>query len=114
VGAAALVAADALGLARAGGEIVAFSDANCTWSPDALRTPEQLAWINGLVRHVIASQAAGHDERSAVVARWLAKRIGEGALPSASDSTIREDLRAAWRGVINALPVAWLQCVVSP
>ena len=76
--------------------------------PDALRTPEQLAWIDGLVRHVIASQAADHNERSAVVARWLAKRIGEGALPSASDSKIREDLRAAWRGIINALPVAWL------
>jgi hypothetical protein len=76
--------------------------------PDALRTPEQLAWIDGLVRHVIASHAAGHDERSAVVARWLAERIGESVLPSASDSTIREDLRAAWRGIFNALPIAWL------
>lgn len=76
--------------------------------PDALRTSEQLAWIYKLVHNAIASPAAGHDERSGVVARWLAKRIGEGALPSGSDSTIREDLRAAWREITSALPVAWL------
>ena len=47
---------------------------------DALRTPEQLTWIDALVRHLIALHAPGHDERSAEVARWLAKRIGEGVL----------------------------------
>ena len=75
---------------------------------DALRTPEQLTWIDALVRHVIASHAPGHDERSAEVARWLAKRIGEDVLSSASDTAIREDLRAAWRKIFNALPIAWL------
>ena len=76
--------------------------------PGALRTLEQLQWLNGLVRHVVAPQAAGYGERSAVVARWLAKRIGEGVLTSVSGSTNREDLRAAWRDIIGALPAAWL------
>src|SRR5262249_14567319 len=44
---------------------------------DVLRTPEQLAWVDKLIGHVIASKAGGHDKRSNIVARWLANRIGE-------------------------------------
>jgi hypothetical protein len=75
---------------------------------NVLRTPEQLPWVGKLVAHVIASKAGGHDKRSSAVARWLANRIGEGGLPSASDSTNREALRTSWREIFDALPAAWL------
>ncbi|WP_294533081.1 hypothetical protein [uncultured Rhodoblastus sp.] len=101
------------GAPKIGGQVAAWP---LTWltllldciPADALRTPEQLTWIGGLVHHVIAPHAAGRDEREAVVTRWLAKWIGEGALPTNSDSTTRGDLRAAWREIFNELPVAWL------
>lgn len=77
-------------------------------SADALRSAEQLAWIDELARHVIALPTPGHQERASLFASWLARRIGEGALSSASDNSSREKLRAAWRSIISALPVEWI------
>jgi hypothetical protein len=90
------------------------------WSPDwierllgciptnVLRTSSDLAWIGGLVRHVLGSQSVGHIECPAAVAHWIAKRIGEGALSSTVGGALQEDLREAWRGIFRTLPAAWL------
>jgi hypothetical protein len=75
---------------------------------NVLRTSSDLAWIGGLVRHVLGSQSVGHIECPAAVAHWIAKRIGEGALSSTVGGALQEDLREAWRGIFRTLPAAWL------
>jgi hypothetical protein len=76
-------------------------------TPEDLRTPDQLSWTDRLVHHALESEV-DDGERSGVVADWLAKRIADGALPSSADTSIREDLRTAWRGIADALPVEWV------
>ena len=48
------VAAQDRAVRQTAGEIVAFSDANCTWSPDALRTLVR-AFADPKVAYVAAS-----------------------------------------------------------
>ena len=79
---------------------------------DAFGSPQSLRWIEGFVRHVLGPEACGEDIRAAVVARWLAGQIGDGALAhttrrSASRES-RDELREAWRDLCEALPKAWL------
>ncbi len=79
---------------------------------DAFGSPQTVRWIEGIVRHVLGPDASGGDTRAATIARWLAKRIGDGALshttrPSASLES-RDELRNTWRNLCAALPKAWL------
>ena len=79
---------------------------------DAFASPQSLRWIEGLVRHVLGPNANAEDLRAAVVADWLAGRIGEGALaPTIKRSAsreLREELRDAWRKLCTALPESWI------
>jgi hypothetical protein len=96
---------------RLGGRVVAWSSdwlarlLDCL-PVEATRTPLDLGWIAALLRHVI--QDDGHDERSAVAARWLATRIAEGAFTSSTEAAKQEELRTAWRALVSVLPAAWL------
>ena len=82
---------------------------NCV-SSDVLRTPPELAWVRKFVRHVLSSEVIKNDERSATVARWIAKRVGEGALSPVTGGAggMQEGLRHEWRRLFAALPEAWL------
>ena len=79
---------------------------------DAFGSPQSLRWIEGVVRHVLGSEACAGDDRAAAVARWLAGRIGGGALAHttrrAASRESRDELRRAWRSLCGALPKAWL------
>ena len=79
---------------------------------DVFGSPQTLRWIEGIVRHVLGPDACGGDIRADAVARWLAGRIGDGALArttgrSASGES-RDDLRNAWRDLCRALPQSWI------
>ncbi len=77
----------------------------------ALRTLEELRWVKGLAHHLLGPKAGGNDDRLSAVARWLAQRIGEGALAPtterASDDA-QPELKVAWRSLFEELPEAWL------
>ena len=79
---------------------------------DAFSSPQALRWIKELAGHVFGPDADAEDNRAAIFARWLAGKIGEGALtPTIRRSTspeTRDELRAAWRGLCAELPKAWL------
>lgn len=79
---------------------------------DVFGAAQSLRWIEGLVRHVLAPDACGGDVRAIAVARWLAGRIGDGALVHttrrSSPPESRNELRKAWRDLCEALPKAWL------
>ena len=82
---------------------------------DAFAAPQDLKWIGQVVLHVLGEYANGGDNRAVAVARWIAKRIGEGALTpttrQGSDKPqriAREELRCAWRHLLTALPNEWL------
>jgi hypothetical protein len=75
---------------------------------DNVNNYKQLLWIKKFISDTITSSAPGYEERSCVIARWLAERLGEGALSPNSDPAIREDLRAAWRSIMKSLPDQWL------
>ena len=73
-----------------------------------LGVPRGLAWVAQCVRHVLGPQQNGEDDaRSTVVADWLAKRVGEGALTAGGPET-RQEMRTSWRRVYEALPRQWL------
>ncbi len=79
---------------------------------DAFASKQSLRWIEGVVSHVLGSDARSEHVRAAAFVRWLAGQIGKGALRptirrSASSET-RGDLREAWRGLCAAIPRAWL------
>ena len=79
---------------------------------DVFGSAQSLRWIERMVRHVLGPDARGGDIRAVTVARWLAGRIGGGALAhttrrSASRES-RDELRNAWRYLCEALPKAWL------
>ena len=79
---------------------------------DVFGSAQSLRWIEGIVRHVLGPDACGGDIRAVTVARWLAGRIGGGALAhttrrSASRES-RDELRNAWRDLCEVLPKAWL------
>ena len=77
-------------------------------SVDVLGVPRGLAWVAQCVRHVLGPQQNGEDDaRSTVVADWLAKRVGEGALTAGGPET-RQEMRTSWRRVYEALPRQWL------
>ena len=82
---------------------------------DAFAAPQDLKWIGQVVLHVLGEYANGGDNRAVSVARWIAERIGEGALTpttrQVSDEPqriAREKLRCAWRDLLAALPNKWL------
>ena len=79
---------------------------------DALGSPQTLRWIEALVRHSLGPEACDGDVRAAAVARWLAGRVGGGALAHttrrAASRESRDELRRAWRSLCGALPKAWL------
>ena len=79
---------------------------------DVFESPQTLRWIKEVVCHVLGPDACGGDIRAVAVARWLAGRIGDGALTrttgrSASGGS-RDDLRNAWRDLCGALPQSWI------
>lgn len=77
----------------------------------AFRSPVDLQWIQGLVRHVLGPQPDVGDERTAAIARWIAERIGEGSLALTTEGAFddaQRELRAAWRKLFATLPDAWL------
>ena len=76
-----------------------------------LHAVQALRWVSGLLRHVLGNEVSGDDERAVVVARWLAKKIAEGALTQTTAATTtpeRDQLRTAWRELFEGLPQAWL------
>ena len=77
---------------------------------DAFASRRSLEWIEAVARHVLGPDARVEDTRAAFV-RWLARRIAGGALaPTIRRSTsreVRDELRAAWRGLCAAIPTAW-------
>ena len=79
---------------------------------DAFASPQSLRWIEGIVRHVLGPDACAGDIRAAAIARWLAGKIGDGALAhtirSSASRELRDELRDAWRDLCEALPNAWL------
>lgn len=94
------------------------SDWNSYWigsllrcvSVDLLRTPQGLAWVERCVGCVLERQRDdGDDEHptcTAVVADWLAERIGKGALTATTNT--RRALRDTWRRLYEHLPNEWL------
>ena len=76
---------------------------------DVFGSPQSLRWVEVLVRHVLGPEACGGDVRAAAVARWLAGRVGDGALAHTTRrSASHEELREAWRSLCEALPKSWL------
>ena len=75
----------------------------------ALQTPESLDWTAKLVSYVLGQHGAG-DGRYDAVASWLARRVAEGALATATDraNSRRTALRRAWLRLYAKLPEAWL------
>lgn len=84
---------------------------NCI-SGDVFGSPQSLLWIKGIVGHVLGPDACGEDTRAAVVARWLVRQVGDGALAHTTRRSFsresRDELRKVWRSLCDALPKAWL------
>ena len=77
-------------------------------SVDVIGVPRGLAWVAQCVQNVLGPQQNGEDDAcSTVVADWLAKRVGEGALTAGGPET-RQEMRISWRRVYEALPQKWL------
>ncbi len=82
---------------------------------DAFAAPQDMRWISQVICHILGGGANGGDTRVVAVARWIAKRIGEGALTPTTrrvsggpQHIAREELRRAWRVLLAALPKRWL------
>ncbi len=79
---------------------------------DVFGSLQSLHWIKGVVFHVIGQDARDGDIRAAAVARWLAGKIGDGALAHTTRRSVsresRDELREAWRDLCHGLPKAWL------
>ena len=84
---------------------------NCI-AADVFVSADSLRWIRGIVRHVLGPNACGGDTRAGLVARWLARQIGDGALAHTTRRSMprdsRDELRGAWGHLCEALPQAWL------
>ena len=84
---------------------------NC-FPDEAFRSSKSLQWIEGFVRHVIGPEPGGEDDRAVTVARWLAGRIGDGALGYTTRISVsrdsREELREVWRNLCESMPKTWL------
>ena len=81
-------------------------------SGDEFASPQSLRWIKGILRHVLGPDACAEDIRAAAITRWLAGKIGDGALAHttrrSASREARDELRDAWRHLCEALPKAWL------
>ena len=79
---------------------------------DAFASEQSLRWIEGVVSHVLGSDAHPEHVRTAAFVQWLTGQIGQGALaPTIRRSASREtqdELREAWRRLCAAIPTAWL------
>ena len=79
---------------------------------DAFASEQALTWIEGVVNHVLSSDARPEDTRAAAIAQWLARQIGRGAFRPTIQRSVspetRINLRKAWRGLCVAIPRAWL------
>ena len=79
---------------------------------DAFACKQSLRWIEGVVSHVLGPDACPEDIRVTTLVQWLVERIAGGALAStirrSSSQEARDELRAAWRGLCEAIPRAWL------
>ena len=79
---------------------------------DAFACKQSLRWIEGVVSHVLGPDACPEDIRVATLVQWLVERIAGGALAStirrSSSQEARDELRAAWRGLCEVIPRAWL------
>ena len=82
---------------------------------DAFAAPQDLKWIGQVIRHVLGECSNGDNNRAVAVARWIAKRIGQGVLNQTTrrvsdepQRAAREELRRAWRDLLAALPNVWL------
>ena len=82
---------------------------------DAFAAPQDMKWIGQVVRHVLGKCANGDNNSAVAVARWIAERIGQGALNQTTrrvsdepQRITREELRCAWRDLLGALPNEWL------
>lgn len=74
-----------------------------------LQAVRTLCWVSGLLCHILGNEVSRDDERAAVVARWLAEKIAEGALaPTTVATAERDQLRTAWRELFERLPQDWL------
>ncbi len=79
---------------------------NCI-STEEFGLPGTLKWIKELVTHVLDPETCNKDQLTKVIAQWIARKIGEGALNPTVRRTIppekREVLRIAWRELCVAL-----------
>ncbi len=79
---------------------------------DAFASVESLRWVAGVVRHVLDPDPRREDIRTAAFVRWLARRIGEGALRPTTRRSVpletRNELREEWHGIGEAIPSEWL------
>lgn len=68
---------------------------------DVFGSAQSLRWIEGIFRHVLGPDPCGGDVRAVAAARWLAGRIGDGALAHTTRRSAlresRDELRKAWR-----------------
>jgi len=78
---------------------------------EAFRASRDLTWISDLLSHVLAPEVARGSQLAEQTARWIAVRIGEGALTptvAGASSDEQTSLRSAWRAMFASLPEAWL------
>ncbi len=78
----------------------------------AFASVESLRWIAEVVKHIVGPDGSPEDVRLGIFIRWLAQRIGEGALTPTTrqsfTSETREELRAEWRNLCRNIPDGWL------
>jgi hypothetical protein len=72
-----------------------------------LRSSPELNWTASLLSHFLGPTPDVEDQRSAVVASWLAKVICEGALVGKTKEE-PEAVRSAWKHLFATLPFSWL------
>lgn len=80
-------------------------------SREAFESAHTIRWVKRVVEHVLGRDRCPEDERAALFVRWLADKIGEGALATARRSSARQapdELRQAWRDLGVAIPREWL------
>ena len=78
----------------------------------AFASVESLRWIAEVVKHILGLDRNPEDVRVGVFIRWLAQRIGEGALAPTTRRSLsqeaRDQLRKEWRDLCAVIPEGWL------
>ena len=70
---------------------------------------ESLRWIARAAKHILGLDGSHGGVRVGVIIRWLAQRIGEGALaPTTLSQEARDQLRREWRDLCAVIPEGWL------